>query len=30
MIDLKGRTGTISGFVTLNEDDCMKIYQAML
>ena len=25
-----GRDGTISGFVTLNEDDCTKIYQAMI
>jgi len=25
-----GRTGTISGFVTLNEDDCTRIYQMML
>ena len=25
-----GRTGTISGFVTLNEDDCAKIYKMML
>lgn len=25
-----GRTGSISGFVTLNEDDCTKIYQMMV
>ena len=25
-----GRTGTISGFVTLDEDDCSKIYRMML
>ncbi len=25
-----GRDGTISGFVTLNEDDCTRIYQMML
>ena len=25
-----GRDGTISGFVTLNEEDCTKIYQLML
>ncbi|MBQ7582917.1 MAG: iron-containing alcohol dehydrogenase [Lachnospiraceae bacterium] len=25
-----GRDGTITGFVTLNEDDCTKIYQMML
>ena len=25
-----GRDGTISGFVTLNEDGCTKIYQAMI
>ena len=25
-----GRPGTISGFVTLNEDDCTRIYRAML
>ena len=25
-----GRDGTISGFVTLNEDDCTKIYEMML
>lgn len=25
-----GRTGSISGFVTLNEDDCTKIYELML
>ena len=25
-----GRTGTISGFVTLNEDDCTRIYQMMV
>ena len=25
-----GRTGSISGFVTLNEDDCTKIYRMML
>ena len=25
-----GRDGTISGFVTLNEDDCTRIYQAMI
>ncbi len=25
-----GRTGSISGFVTLNEDDCTKIYQMMI
>jgi hypothetical protein len=25
-----GRDGTISGFVTLNEDDCTKIYQMMV
>ncbi len=25
-----GRTGTISGFVTLNEDDCANIYKMML
>ena len=25
-----GRDGTISGFVTLNEDDCTKIYRMML
>ena len=25
-----GRDGTISGFVTLNEDDCSKIYEMML
>ena len=25
-----GRTGTISGFVTLNEDDCTKIYKMMV
>lgn len=24
-----GRGGSISGFVTLNEDDCTKIYQMM-
>ena len=24
-----GRTGTISGFVTLNEEDCTKIYRSM-
>lgn len=25
-----GRKGSISGFVTLNEEDCAKIYQMML
>ena len=25
-----GRTGSISGFVTLNEDDCTKIYELMI
>ena len=25
-----GRPGTISGFVTLNEDDCANIYRLML
>ena len=25
-----GRQGTISGFVTLNEEDCTKIYQMMI
>ena len=25
-----GRTGSISGFVTLNEDDCTKIYKMMV
>ena len=25
-----GRTGTIGGFVQLNEDDCTKIYQMMI
>ncbi len=25
-----GRTGSISGFVTLNEEDCAAIYRAML
>ncbi len=25
-----GRTGSISGFVTLNEEDCTKIYQMMI
>ena len=25
-----GRPGTISGFVTLNEDDCANIYKLML
>ena len=25
-----GRTGSISGFVTLNEDDCTKIYEMMV
>jgi alcohol dehydrogenase YqhD (iron-dependent ADH family) len=25
-----GRDGTISGFVTLNEDDCTKIYKNMI
>ena len=25
-----GRTGTISGFVTLNKEDCTKIYQMMI
>ena len=25
-----GREGTISGFVTLNEDDCTKIYRMMV
>jgi alcohol dehydrogenase YqhD (iron-dependent ADH family) len=25
-----GRDGTISGFVTLNEDDCTKIYKMMV
>ncbi|MBP5261537.1 MAG: iron-containing alcohol dehydrogenase [Clostridiales bacterium] len=25
-----GRTGTISGFVTLNEEDCTKIYRSMM
>ena len=25
-----GRDGTISGFVTLNEDDCDKIYRMMI
>ncbi len=25
-----GRTGTISGFVTLNEDDCARIYKMMI
>ena len=25
-----GRDGTISGFVTLNEDDCTKIYKSMI
>ena len=25
-----GRTGSISGFVTLNEEDCSKIYQMMI
>ncbi|MCR4830283.1 MAG: iron-containing alcohol dehydrogenase [Pseudobutyrivibrio sp.] len=25
-----GRTGTISGFITLNEDDCAKIYKMMV
>ena len=30
MIDLKGRTGTISGFVTLDEEDCTRIYRMML
>jgi hypothetical protein len=25
-----GREGSISGFVTLNEDDCTKIYKMMV
>ena len=25
-----GRDGTISGFITLNEEDCTKIYKMML
>ena len=25
-----GRTGSISGFVTLSEEDCTKIYQMMV
>jgi alcohol dehydrogenase YqhD (iron-dependent ADH family) len=25
-----GREGSISGFVTLNEEDCTKIYQLMI
>ena len=25
-----GRNGSISGFVTLNEDDCTKIYELMV
>ena len=25
-----GRAGTISGFVTLNEEDCTKIYELMV
>lgn len=25
-----GRTGSISGFVTLNKEDCTKIYRLML
>ena len=25
-----GRDGTISGFVTLNEEDCANIYKAMI
>ena len=25
-----GRKGSISGFVTLNEEDCEKIYQMMI
>ncbi len=25
-----GRTGSISGFVTLDENDCAKIYQMMV
>lgn len=25
-----GRTGSISGFVTLNEDDCANIYRLMV
>ena len=25
-----GRPGSISGFVTLNEEDCTRIYQLML
>ena len=25
-----GRNGSISGFVTLNEDDCTKIYKMMV
>ena len=25
-----GRQGSISGFVTLNEDDCTKIYKMMI
>ena len=25
-----GRPGTISGFVTLDEEDCTKIYQMMV
>ena len=25
-----GRPGSISGFVTLNEEDCAKIYQLMV
>ena len=30
LIHYGGRNGTISGFVTLNEDDCTKIYKAMI
>jgi alcohol dehydrogenase YqhD (iron-dependent ADH family) len=26
----EGRNGSISGFVTLNEDDCTKIYKMMV
>ena len=25
-----GRTGTISGFITLNEEECAKIYKMMM
>ena len=30
LCNVNGYNGTIGGFVSLNEEDCVKIYQAMV